>query len=102
MADESSTVASDTSDPAETSPDGMPPIDVTLLERLRCPLTLSELDLEEDEAGEFLVARVGGLRYPVTDGIPQMLPEEAALPEGVASLDELKKSLRQQGETVRD
>jgi len=80
----------------------MPPIDETLLERLRCPLTLSELDLESTEAGEFLVAKVGGLRYPITDGIPQMLVDEAALPDGVASLDELKKQLRDAGETVRD
>ena len=68
-----------------------------MLDRLRCPLTLSELDFD----GEVLTARVGGLRYPVRDGIPQMLIEEAALPDGVASLEELKARLRQQGQTVR-
>ena len=39
--------------------------------------------------GDELVAETGGLRYPVTNGIPQMIIEEAKLPEGVASLDEL-------------
>jgi len=38
-----------------------------------------------------LIAEVGGLRYPIRDGIPVMLPEEATLPEGVATLDEFKK-----------
>ena len=87
-------------DTPDTTP--MPPIDQTLMERLRCPMTLSELELENTEAGDFLVAKVGGLRYPITNGIPQMLVEEAELPEGVASLDELKKQLREQGATVRD
>ena len=68
-------------------------IDPALLEMLRCPLTLSRLRQD----GEELVAEVGGLRYPVREGIPQMLPEEARLPEGVASLDELKSTLREQG-----
>ena len=70
------------------------PVDSALLEMLRCPLTLSRLRADTDE----LVAEVGGLRYPVRDGIPQMLPEEARLPEGVASLDDLKKQLRERGQ----
>ena len=41
----------------------------------------------------FLIAEVGGLAYPVRDGIPVMLIEEAKLPAGVSSLDELKRSL---------
>ncbi len=77
-----------------TMPDAAPAdVDEALLEILRCPLTLSRLRLEGDE----LVAEVGGLRYPVREGIPQMLPEEAKLPEGVASLDELKAKLREEG-----
>ena len=59
-------------------------IDPELVEMLRCPLTRSRLTLE----GDFLVAEVGGLRYPVRDGIPVMLIEEAKLPSDVASLDE--------------
>ena len=74
------------------------PADEQLYELLRCPMTLSELRREDDE----LVAEVGGLRYPIRDGIPQMLVEEAKLPEGVKSLDALKKQLREQGQTVRD
>lgn len=61
-----------------------------LLALLRCPLTRSPLRQE----GDFLVAEVGGLMYPVRDGIPVMLMEEARLPAGVASLDELKSQLR--------
>ena len=66
-------------------------VDSDLLEILRCPLTRSRLRPE----GEFLVAEVGGLAYPVRDGIPVMLIEEAKLPAGVSSLDELKQSLKQ-------
>ena len=73
-------------------------VDDPLLEMLRCPMTLSKLRREGDD----LVAEIGGLRYPIRDGIPQMLPEEAGLPEGVGSLDALKKQLRDQGQTVRD
>ncbi len=75
-----------------------PSLDDSLLEVLRCPLTLSRLRREGDD----LVAEVGGLRYPVKDGIPQMLADEAALPNGVASLDELKQQLKADGQTVRD
>jgi len=64
-------------------------LDPDLLEILRCPLTHSRLKLE----GDFLVAEVGGLAYPVRDGIPVMLIEEAKLPDGVASIDALKAQL---------
>jgi uncharacterized protein YbaR (Trm112 family) len=67
-------------------------LDPELLEILRCPLTRSRLRRE----GDFLVAEVGGLAYPVRDGIPVMLIEEAKLPAGVASLDELKSALQSQ------
>jgi hypothetical protein len=62
-------------------------IDQQLIDMLRCPLTLSPLKREGDE----LIAEVGGLRYPIRDGIPVMLPEEATLPDGIATLDEFKK-----------
>ena len=74
------------------------PADEALLDLLRCPMTLSKLRLEGDE----LVAETGGLRYPIRDGIPQMLVDEATLPEGVESLDALKQKLRDEGATVRD
>ena len=61
-------------------------IDPQLLDILRCPLTGSRLRPE----GDFLVAEVGGLAYPVRDGFPVMLVEEARLPAGVASLNDLR------------
>lgn len=63
--------------------------DPKLLSILRCPLTRSELTLH----GNFLVAAKGGLRYPIRDGIPVLLVEEAVLPEGVSSLAEVKSKL---------
>jgi len=65
-------------------------IDVDLLAILRCPLTRSPLHQE----GDYLVAEVGGLRYPVRDGIPVMLVEEAKLPPGVDSLEAFKVKFR--------
>jgi uncharacterized protein YbaR (Trm112 family) len=62
-------------------------IDPELLSILRCPLTRSPLRLE----GDFLVAEVGGLKYPVKDGIPVMLVEEAVLPAGVESIEAFKQ-----------
>ena len=62
-------------------------IDPELLKILVCPLTRSPLTVE----GDFLVGSVGGLRYPIRDGIPVLLIDEAKLPEGIASLDEFKK-----------
>jgi len=61
-------------------------VEADLLSILRCPLTRSALRQE----GDFLVAEVGGLKYPVREGIPVMLVEEAQLPEGVLSLEEFK------------
>lgn len=62
-------------------------VDPELLAILRCPVTLSKLRQE----GDFLVAETGGLRYPVREGIPVMLAEEAKLPPGVESLEAFKK-----------
>ena len=67
-------------------------IDPDLLSILRCPLTRSPLRQE----GDFLIAEVGGLAYPVRDGIPVMLVEEARLPQGIASLDEFKQRFSDQ------
>ena len=51
------------------------PIDPRLLEILVCPVTKGELVYDRD-AGE-LISRKAGLAYPVRDGIPIMLPDEA-------------------------
>lgn len=63
-----------------------------LLAILRCPLTRSKLRQE----GDYLIAETGGLRYPVRDGIPVMLVEEAKLPSGVGSLEEFKTRFKDQ------
>ena len=68
-------------------------IDPELLELLRCPLTRSRLRQE----GDWLIAEVGGLSYPVREGLPVMLAEEAKLPAGVESLDALKSNLKAEG-----
>jgi uncharacterized protein YbaR (Trm112 family) len=50
-------------------------IDPKLLEILVCPLTKGAL--EYDAARQELVSRGAKLAYPIRDGIPIMLPEEA-------------------------
>jgi uncharacterized protein len=62
-------------------------IDQEFLSIIRCPLTHSRLSLQ----GDHLVAEVGGLRYPIRDGIPVLLPEEAELPQGIESLEAFKR-----------
>ena len=51
------------------------PVDPRLLEILVCPLTKTTLiyDRERNE----LVSKAAGLAYPIRDGIPIMLPDEA-------------------------
>lgn len=51
------------------------PIDRKLLEILVCPLTKSPLRYDR-EAGE-LISKAARLAYPIRDGIPIMLPDEA-------------------------
>jgi uncharacterized protein len=50
-------------------------VDPKLLEILVCPLTKSPL--EYDAAKQELISRAAKLAYPIRDGIPIMLPEEA-------------------------
>lgn len=56
------------------------PVDPRLLEILVCPVTKGPLEYDRDR-GE-LISRKAGLAYPVRDGIPVMLPEEARALEG--------------------
>jgi uncharacterized protein YbaR (Trm112 family) len=51
------------------------PLDPRLLEILVCPLTKGPLEYDR-EANE-LISRRASLAYPIRDGIPIMLPEEA-------------------------
>lgn len=55
-------------------------IDPKLLEILVCPLT--KATLEYDAAKQELISRAARLAYPIRDGIPIMLPEEARPLEG--------------------
>jgi uncharacterized protein YbaR (Trm112 family) len=55
-------------------------IDPKLLEILVCPVTKGPL--EYDRAAQELISRKAGLAYPVRDGIPIMLPDEARQIEG--------------------
>ncbi len=50
-------------------------IDPKLLEILVCPLT--KTPLEYDAVKQELISRAAKLAYPIRDGIPIMLPDEA-------------------------
>lgn len=67
------------SDQAENTSGGAEPettkVDPRLLEILVCPLT--KTTLEYDRARQELISRSAKLAYPIRDGIPIMLPEEA-------------------------
>ncbi len=56
-------------------PDSRAQIDPKLLEILVCPVT--KTTLEYDRERQELVSRAARLAYPIRDGIPIMLPEEA-------------------------
>jgi uncharacterized protein YbaR (Trm112 family) len=59
-------------EPHDTPP---APVDPRLLDILVCPVTKTTL-VYDREAGE-LISRAAGLAFPIRDGIPIMLPEEA-------------------------
>jgi len=51
------------------------PIDPKLLEILVCPVTKTTLEYDRDRAE--LISRAARLAYPIRDGIPILLEEEA-------------------------
>jgi uncharacterized protein YbaR (Trm112 family) len=53
----------------------MKTLDPWLLERLVCPMTRTPL--RYDEAAQELISDAAGLAYPIRDGVPVMLVEEA-------------------------
>ena len=55
-------------------------VDPKLLEILVCPLTKSTLEYDAEK--QELISRSAKLAYPIRDGIPIMLPEEARRLEG--------------------
>ena len=59
----------------EREPESGRTVDPKLLEILVCPL--SKETLEYDADAQELISRAAGLAYPIRDGIPIMLPEEA-------------------------
>lgn len=58
-----------------------------LLEILRCPLDPSRTRLELD--GDNLVCERCRLRFKIKDGFPVLVAEEAILPPGCESLEQL-------------
>ncbi len=50
-------------------------LDARLLDKLVCPVTRTRL--RYDEAAQELVSEAAGLAFPVRDGVPVMLVEEA-------------------------
>ena len=50
-------------------------VDPKLLEILVCPLTKQALVYDKDN--QELISQKAGLAYPIRDGIPIMLPDEA-------------------------
>ena len=67
-------------DPTDAKPTRSETVDPKLLEILVCPVTRGRLEYDR-EAGE-LISREAGLAYPVREGVPIMLPEEARELEG--------------------
>lgn len=61
-------------------------ISTELLEILRCPVGKAKLKQENN----FLICTNCGAKYPIDDGIPILLIDEAILPEGISSVNELK------------
>ena len=74
--------AEDTSNPTDGTvrPNEPSRIDPRLLEILVCPLTKNTL--EYDSARQELISRTARLAYPIRDGIPIMLSDEARILEG--------------------
>jgi len=61
--------------PETNGPDAPSAVDPKLLEILVCPLTKGPLDY--DPKAQELISRQAKLAYPIRDGIPIMLPDEA-------------------------
>jgi uncharacterized protein len=55
-------------------------VDPRLLEVLVCPITHTPLEYDREHAE--LISRAAKLAYPIRNGVPVMLPEEARALEG--------------------
>ena len=58
-----------------SNPDRIPGISPKLLELLVCPVTKGPLRYDADS--QELISDKAGLAFPIRDGIPVMLPDEA-------------------------
>ncbi|MEO1249187.1 MAG: Trm112 family protein [Pseudomonadota bacterium] len=65
----------DQTSPPNDPQSGQHKVDPKLLEILVCPVTKSPLRYDADR--QELVSEQAGLAYPIRDGIPIMLPDEA-------------------------
>ena len=63
------------SQPPQPEPEEPAQVDRKLLEILVCPVTKGPLVY--DRVNQELISRAAGLAYPIRDGIPIMLPDEA-------------------------
>lgn len=66
--------------PGNAAPTGATGVDPRLLEILVCPVT--KAGLVYDRERQELISHAAHLAYPIRDGIPIMLPEEARRLEG--------------------
>lgn len=56
-------------------------VDKELLDILACPVSDCHGEIKLDEEDQKLVCQKCGRKYPIRDGIPVMLADEAELPE---------------------
>ena len=66
--------------PPENALDAQPKTDPRLLEILVCPLTRTTLEYDKEK--QELISRKAQLAYPIRDGVPIMLIDEARKLEG--------------------
>ncbi len=67
------------------------------LDLLVCPLGKAPLRWEDDAA----VCSECGLRYPIEDGIPRMVVDDATLPDGVDAIEDLSCFRQAEGVAAR-
>jgi len=82
-------------DRAEAGPAAAGAVDPALLELLVCPLTKGPLRYDR-ERGE-LVSEQAGLAYPIRDGIPVMLVDEARPVDEADAIPEQVRAPRDHG-----
>ena len=65
-------------------------MDDSLLELVVCPITHSKLKRE----GEWLVSVEGGVKDPVKEGLPVLLPEAAVVPAPYRTVEEFRAAMK--------